>query len=165
MKKNVGQWFIYYKFLNSLWFGLVLIGIMYMALMLLNIDSIVGLSVYFIVGVLIGCLLLNTLIGILVQKNYKENTFYEITNRHIRAGQAMCYAYFKEEKTAPVHNVLNYRIVQNPLLKLANIYVLRINCGSEFLKIYAEKDDITELEYILKEILKDNLKYRRYKDE
>jgi len=77
----------------------------------------------------------------------------------------MCYAYFKEEKTAPVHNVLNYRIVQNPLLKLANIYVLRINCGSEFLKIYAEKDDITELEYILKEILKDNLKYRRYKDE
>ena len=56
MKKNVGQWFIYYKFLNSLWFGLVLIGIMYMALMLLNIDSIVGLSVYFIVRVLIGCL-------------------------------------------------------------------------------------------------------------
>ena len=43
--------------------------------------------------------------------------------------------------------------------------MLRINCGSEFLKIYAEKDDITELEYILKEILKDNLEYRRYKDE
>lgn len=165
MKKNVGQWFIYYKFLNFLSFDLVLTGIMYMALMLLNIDSIAGLSVYFIVGVLIGCALLNTLIGILVQKNYKENTFYEITASHIRAGQAMCYAYFKEEKTAPVHNVLNYRIVQNPLLKLANIYVLRINCGSEFLKIYVEKEDITELEYILKEILKDNLEYRRYKDE
>ena len=165
MKKNVGQWFIYYKFLNSLWFGLVLIGIMYMALMLLNIDSIVGLSVYFIVGVLIGCLLLNTLIGILVQKNYKESIFYEITASHIRAGQAMCYAYFKEEKTAPLHNVLNYTIRQNPLLKLLNIYVLRVNCGSEFIKIYVEKNDIEELENNLKKILKNNLEYRRYKDE
>ena len=165
MKKHVGKWFIYYKFFNVLWLGLILIGFIYTALMLLNIDSIAGWSIYLIVGVLIGGLFLNTLIGMLVQKNYKDNTFYEITNRHIRAGQAMCYTYFKEEKTAPVHNVLNYRIVQNPLLKLANIYVLRINCGSEFLKIYAEKDDITELEYILKEILKDNLKYRRYKDE
>ena len=165
MKKHVGKWFIYYKFFNVLWLGLILIGSIYALLMLLNIDSIAGWSIYLIVGVLIGGLFLNTLIGMLVQKNYKDNTFYEITNRHIRAGQAMCYAYFKEEKTAPVHNVLNYRIVQNPLLKLANIYVLRINCGSEFLKIYAEKDDITKLEYILKEILKDNLKYRRYKDE
>ena len=165
MKKHVGKWFIYYKFFNFLWLGLILIGSIYALLMLLNIDSIAGWSIYLIVGVLIGGLFLNTLIGMLVQKNYKDNTFYEITNRHIRVGQAMCYTYFKEEKTAPVHNVLNYRIVQNPLLKLANIYVLRINCGSEFLKIYAEKDDITELEYILKEILKDNLKYRRYKDE
>mgnify|MGYP000874017462 CR=1 FL=1 len=28
-----------------------------------------------------------------------------------------------------------------------------------------DRNHITELEYILKEILKDNLKYRRYKDE
>ena len=157
MKKNVGQWFIYYKFLSSLSFDLVLIGIVYMALMLLNIDSIAGLSVYFIVGVLIGCLL--------VQKKYKESTFYEITASHIRAGQAMCYAYFKEEKTAPLHNVLNYTIKQNPLLKLSNIYVLRVNCGSEFIKIYVEKNDIDELENNLKKILKNNLEYRRYKDE
>ena len=111
MKKHVGKWFIYYKFFNVLWLGLILIGSIYALLMLLNIDIIAGWSIYLIVGVLIGGLFLNTLIGMLVQKNYKDNTFYEITNRHIRAGQAMCYAYFKEEKTAPVHNVLNYRIV------------------------------------------------------
>lgn len=165
MKKHVGKWFIYYKFFNVLWLGLILIGSIYALLMLLNIDSIAGWSIYLIVGVLIGCSLLNTLIGILVQKKYKESTFYEITASHIRAGQAMCYAYFKEEKTAPLHNVLNYRIVQNPLLKLANIYVLRINCRSEFIKIYVEKNDIEELENNLKKILKNNLKYRRYKDE
>lgn len=165
MKKNVGQWFIYYKFLNSLSFDLVLIGIVYMALVLLNIDSIAGWSIYLIVGILIGCSLLNTLIGILVQKKYKESTFYEITASHIRAGQAMCYAYFKEEKTAPLHNVLNYTIRQNSLLKLLNIYVLRVNCGSEFIKIYVEKNDIEELENNLKKILKNNLEYRRYKDE
>ena len=165
MKKNVGQWFIYYKFLNSLSFDLVLIGIVYMALVLLNIDSIAGWSIYLIVGILIGCSLLNTLIGILVQKKYKESTFYEITASHIRAGQAMCYAYFKEEKTAPLHNVLNYTIRQNSLLKLLNIYVLRVNCGSEFIKIYVEKNDIEELENNLKKILKNNLEYRRHKDE
>ena len=154
MKKNVGQWFIYYKFLNSLSFDLVLIGIVYMALVLLNIDSIAGWSIYLIVGILIGCSLLNTLIGILVQKKYKESTFYEITASHIRAGQAMCYAYFKEEKTAPLHNVLNYTIRQNSLLKLLNIYVLRVNCGSEFIKIYVEKNDIEELENNLKKNIK-----------
>ena len=106
MKKHVGKWFIYYKFFNVLWLGLILIGSIYALLMLLNIDIIAGWSIYLIVGVLIGGLFLNTLIGMLVQKNYKDNTFYEITNRHIRVGQAMCYAYFKEEKTAPVHNVL-----------------------------------------------------------
>ena len=77
----------------------------------------------------------------------------------------MSYAYFKEEKTAPLHNVLNYTIRQNPLLKLLNIYVLRVNCGSEFIKIYVEKNDIEELENNLKKILKNNLEYRRYKDE
>ena len=165
MKKHVGKWFIYYKFFNVLWLGLISIGFIYTALMLLNIDSIAGWSIYLIVGVVIGGLFLNTLIGMLVQKNYKDNTFYEITNRHIRAGQAMCYAYFKEEKTAPLHNVLNYTIRQNPLLKLLNIYVLRVNCGSEFIKIYVEKNDIEELENNLKKILKNNLEYRRYKDE
>ena len=85
MKKHVGKWFIYYKFFNVLWLGLILIGSIYALLMLLNIDSIAGWSIYLIVGVLIGCSLLNTLIGILVQKKYKESTFYEITASHIRA--------------------------------------------------------------------------------
>ena len=154
MKKHVGKWFIYYKFFNVLWLGLILIGSIYALLMLLNIDSIAGWSIYLIVGILIGCSLLNTLIGILVQKKYKESTFYEITASHIRAGQAMCYAYFKEEKTAPLHNVLNYTIRQNSLLKLLNIYVLRVNCGSEFIKIYVEKNDIEELENNLKKNIK-----------
>lgn len=91
MKKNVGQWVIYYKIFNLLCLGLILIGSIYALLMLLNIDSIAGWSIYLIVGVLIGGLFLNTLIGMLVQKNYKDNTFYEITNRHIRAGQVIFY--------------------------------------------------------------------------
>ena len=165
MKKNVGQWFIYYKIFNLLWADLLFIGFIYVGLMLLDINSIVGLSVSLIVSILIGCMFLNIIIVGSVQKNYKESTFYEITASHIRAGQAMCYAYFKEEKTAPLHNVLNYTIRQNPLLKLSNIYVLRVNCGSEFIKIYVEKNDIEELENNLKKILKNNLEYRRYKDE
>ena len=90
MKKHVGKWFIYYKVFNVLWLGLILIGSIYALLMLLNIDIIAGWSIYLIVGVLIGGLFLNTLIGMLVQKNYKDNTFYEITNRHIRVGNMLC---------------------------------------------------------------------------
>ena len=80
MKKHVGKWFIYYKFFNVLWLGLISIGFIYTALMLLNIDSIAGWSIYLIVGVVIGGLFLNTLIGMLVQKNYKDNTLCEIMN-------------------------------------------------------------------------------------
>lgn len=57
-----------------------MIGFIYTALMLLNIDSIAGWSIYLIVGVLIGGLFLNTLIGMLVRKNYKNNTLCEIMN-------------------------------------------------------------------------------------
>lgn len=165
MRKYVGEWYVYYKFINLLWFGFIAIGLLNTIFIFFDIDSIAGLDSAIVIWIFIVLNFLTVLIGIFRRKQYEYNLYYEVVDNCLKVGTVKWFAYIKEEKTAPLYNVLDYKIEQNLLQKIHKIYRVSVNCGSELLKFYVEEQDIKQVENILKSILEENLAYRRYEDD
>lgn len=165
MRKYVGHWYIHYKYYTYAYISFFLFSAIAVFLGLNGIGELFGIDVDYIYPAILAILIINCLVVYLLKKRYEYRTYFEINEKYIEVHKTSLYTFFTTTKKAPLENILDYEIKQNPVAKAYKIYVLNINCGSEFLKFYVEEVDIRSVEDRLNEILENNLEYRRYKDE
>ena len=165
MRKYIGRLYVDYFFFNIWAISLTFVAVASVILKFTGFEEVFDIDVYIILWIILGLVFLNHVIVVMLRDKYEYNTFFEITDEHFKLASTSMYTFFKLEKVAPLRNILDYTIKQNLISKKFNIYKVSINTGSEKLGFYVFRKDVEQLENLLLTILKNNLNYRRYKDE
>ena len=165
MRKYIGRIYVDYFFFNIWAICLICVALASVIFKLIGFEEVFGVDIYIILWIILGLVFLNHVIVVMLRDKYEYNTFFEITDEHLKLASTLIYTFFKFEEVAPLRNILDYTIKQNILSKKFNIYKVSINTGSEKLSFYVSKKDVEQLENLLLIILENNLNYRRYKDE
>ena len=165
MRKYIGRLYVDYFFFNIWAISLTFVAVASVILKFTGFEEVFDIDVYIILWIILGLVFLNHVIVVMLRDKYEYNTFFEITDEHFKLVSTSMYTFFKLEKVAPLRNILDYTIEQNLISKKFNIYKVSINTGSEKLGFYVFRKDVEQLENLLLTILKNNLNYRRYKDE
>lgn len=81
----------------------------------------------------------------------KVNIF--LGNKEIEGNCSIRFPIFFKKVICSKSNILGYEILQNPLMKVLNIYKVKIDCGSYIVKIHTSEIDTINLEKELQKIV------------
>ena len=100
-------------------------------------------------------------LGQYISKRYYENLECQLTNRHLEFKKGVL---FKVEKTIPLENIQDLTFIENPILKLLDLRILKIETAGQSnpkgsdMKLIGIKDSVSFKEEVLnqREVIQSN---------
>ena len=102
-------------------------------------------------------------LGQYISKRYYENLHCQLTNRHLEFKKGVL---FKVEKTIPLENIQDLTFIENPILKILDLRILKIETAGQSnpkgsdMKLIGIKDSVNFKEHVLnqREVIQSNSK-------